>query len=208
MNDPLQKILFELAARFRLAILGSLPSACPLATLQDFPRGACRDASLLLAKYLQVNNCGSAFYVLGERQGQDHAWLQLGGLTIDITADQFADQDAAVMVTSDSSWHSSFNGKIHNVADFCLYDPHSAFQLTRAYEAITGLCAGSYAAMDRHQLPALIAPCEGIEPCSTERPGERIFNPGIIVIDVRERPHAAGPDRGRPAAEDAVPFLA
>lgn len=138
---PLQQILFELAFRFRLAIVRSIPSTSPLATLQDFPRGACRDAALLLAKYLQVNNCGTPFYVLGERRGQDHAWLQLQEFIIDITADQFEDQEAAVIVSSDSAWHSSFNGKIHNVADFCLYDPHSAFQLTRAYQAITRFCA-------------------------------------------------------------------
>ena len=143
MKNPLQEILFDFAYRFRLAILRSTPSTCRLATVQDFPRGACRDASLLLAKYLQVNNCGSSFFVLGERQGQDHAWLQLQEFIIDITADQFADQDAAVIVSSDSSWHSSFNGKIHNVADFCLYDSHSAFQLTRAYKAIARVSARS-----------------------------------------------------------------
>jgi hypothetical protein len=144
MNSSLQQMLFELAFRFRLAILRSTPSTCRLATLQEFPRGACRDASLLLAKYLQVNNCGSSFYVLGERQGHDHAWLQLDAFIIDITADQFEDQDASVIVSSDSSWHASFNGKIHNVADFCLYDTHSALQLTRAYQAIARFCARSY----------------------------------------------------------------
>src|SRR6185369_13279411 len=117
--------------------LRSNPSTSSLVTLQDFPHGACSDASLLLAKYLQVKKCGLSLYVLGERHGRRHAWLQLQELIIDITADQFDDQDAGVIVTGDSSWHSSFNGKIHNVADFCLYDRHTVFQLTRAYQAIT-----------------------------------------------------------------------
>ncbi|HBG04589.1 MAG: hypothetical protein A2075_21300 [Geobacteraceae bacterium GWC2_58_44] len=137
MNDPFQEILFALASRFRLAILRSNPSTSSLGTLQDFPHGACGDASLLLAKYLQVNKCGRSLLVLGERHGRGHAWLQLQEVIIDITADQFDDQDDGVIVTSDSSWHSSFNGNIHNVADFCLYDRHTVFELTRAYEAIT-----------------------------------------------------------------------
>jgi hypothetical protein len=137
MIDPFQEILFSFASRFRLAILRSNPSTSSLATLRDFPRGACGDASLLLAKYLQVNRCGQSLYVLGRRRGHVHAWLQLEQFTIDITADQFDDQDAGVIVAPDSPWHASFYGKIHNVADFCLYDPDTVFQLTRAYEAIT-----------------------------------------------------------------------
>lgn len=137
MNNPFQQILFEHASRFRLAIMVSDPAASRLATLRDFPHGACRDASLLLAKYLQVKNCGRSLYVLGERHGHGHAWLQLQEFTVDITADQFEDQEAGVIVSSDSPWHATFNGKIHNVADFCLYDPRSAFELTRAYEVIT-----------------------------------------------------------------------
>ena len=137
MDDGFQEIIFQLASRFRLAILRSKPSTCSLASLENFPHGACGDASLLLAKYLQVNKCGHSLYVLGERHGHRHAWLQLQEITVDITADQFDDQAAGVIVSADSSWHSSFNGKIHNIADFCLYDRHTVFQLTRAYHAIT-----------------------------------------------------------------------
>lgn len=135
--DPLQEVLFRLAERFREAILRSNPRAGRLATLREFPAGACGDASLLLAKYLQVNGCGRSHYVLGMRRGHAHAWLQLGDFTIDITADQFEDQDAGVIVSAESAWHSTFQGKIQNVADFCLYDRRSVFELTAAYEAIT-----------------------------------------------------------------------
>jgi hypothetical protein len=137
-SDPLQELLFQLAHRFRDAILRSNPRASRLATLRDFPTGACGDASLLLAKYLQVNGCGRSHYMVGKRKGRTHAWLQLADFTIDITADQFEDQDAGVIVSADSPWHSSFQGKIQNVADFCLYDRRSAFELTAAYEVITG----------------------------------------------------------------------
>lgn len=137
-SEPLQELLFQLAHRFREAILRSNPRVSRLVSLREFPRGACGDASLLLAKYLQVKGCGRSHYVLGKRGGRTHAWLQLEKFTIDITADQFEDQDAGVIVSTDSAWHSSFQGKIQNVADFCLYDKRSAFELTTAYEAITG----------------------------------------------------------------------
>lgn len=133
-----RELLFHLASRFRRAILSTDLPNCSLPSLSDFPHGACHDASLLLAKYLQVNGCGDAYYVLGERGGVRHAWLELQGFVLDITADQFADQPAGVIVTGESAWHAAFNGHIHNTADFCLYDPRSAFKLTRAYHLITG----------------------------------------------------------------------
>lgn len=137
MDDPHRDTLFELAFRFRLAIERSDPATSSLATLRSFPRGACSDASLLLAKYLQVNRCGLSHFVLGKRRRAVHAWLLLHDFIIDITADQFADQPARVLVTTDSSWHSSFHGKVHSLADFCLYDRATVFQLTAAYHAIT-----------------------------------------------------------------------
>lgn len=139
MEDPLQQRLFCLASRFRCGILRSIGSAGSLPTLRDFPTGACGDASLLLAKYLQEKRCGLAHYVLGERRGHRHAWLQLQEFVIDITADQFDDQRAGIIVSLDSSWHASFHGEIHNVADFCLYDRHTVFKLTKAYREITSL---------------------------------------------------------------------
>jgi hypothetical protein len=137
MNEQRQEIVCSLASRFRRAIERSNPATSSLATLREFPRGACADASLLLAKYLQVNGCGQSVFVLGERRGDRHAWLQLEGVTVDITADQFDDQEAGVIVAAESPWHCPFNGRIHNVADFCLYAPDTVFQLTKAYRAIT-----------------------------------------------------------------------
>jgi hypothetical protein len=137
MIDSCRQMIFALASRFRSAIVTSVPSTSSLATLRDFPHGACGDASLLLAKYLQVSGLGRSAFVVGHRDGQEHAWLQLHDFTVDITADQYKDQDAAVIVADDSSWHSSFNGNIHNIADFCLYDRDSAVRLSTAYQEIT-----------------------------------------------------------------------
>ncbi|MCM2357045.1 MAG: hypothetical protein NDI77_02770 [Geobacteraceae bacterium] len=136
MIDTDKENMAKLVACFRSAIIKSYPATLPLITLQNFPFGACGDAALLLAKYLQENEYGDFDYVLGEREGCSHAWLQQESLIIDITADQFEDQKATVIVTEDHSWHSLFNGEIQNIADFEIYDPYTVSELRRAYNAI------------------------------------------------------------------------
>ncbi|GFO53188.1 hypothetical protein GMSM_01950 [Geomonas sp. Red276] len=142
MSDLTVDALFRHAFLFREALVRSARKGVSLPTLRDFPRGSCADASLLLAKHLQEKGWGAAFLVVGERRGQRHAWLGLLDVIIDITADQFEDQPCTVIVSTESSWHSTFNGQVSGVADFCLYAPASAFALAAAYEAITGAMAG------------------------------------------------------------------
>ncbi|MCM0081227.1 hypothetical protein L4X63_06465 [Geomonas sp. Red32] len=128
--------LFRHVLVFRGALASAAAKGVSLPTLDDFPRGACADASLLLAKHLQEKGWGNAFLVVGERRGERHAWLQLGDVTIDITADQFEDQPCGVIVSAESRWHSAFEAHASGVADFCLYEPASATALANAYEAI------------------------------------------------------------------------
>jgi len=125
----------ELATLFRSAILKCDPKSLPI-TLQGYPGGACGDAVLLLAKYLQENNFGQFNYMLGQREGRSHAWLQKNGVIVDITADQFIDQSNTVIVTKDNSWHSSFHGEALHVADFSIYDEHTKAMLNNAYMTI------------------------------------------------------------------------
>lgn len=41
---------------------------------------------------------------------QSHAWIELDGLIVDISGDQFVDQHEPVFVTKDRTWHDSFGG--------------------------------------------------------------------------------------------------
>jgi hypothetical protein len=66
----------------------------PHTDLKNFPVGCCKTSALLLARHLDVRGFGRANLVAnGQRRRGDvietHAWLQLGDLNIDITADQF-----------------------------------------------------------------------------------------------------------------------
>lgn len=134
--DTYKDNLTKAAARFRVAIEKCNTATLSCIGLQNFPRGACGDAALLLAKYLQENEYGDFDYVLGEREGCSHAWLQRESLIIDITADQFEDQEATVIVTEDHWWHSLFNGEKQNIADFEIYDPHTVSEMRRTYAEI------------------------------------------------------------------------
>jgi hypothetical protein len=128
--------LHALASAFRRAILSCDPKALPTRPL-DFPRGTCGEATLLLAKYLEEQGCGRFNYVLGQRDNKSHAWLQRGDLIVDITADQFADQPASVIVTAESPWHRGFAGEIQHVADFTTYDKRTVTSLGNMYQVIT-----------------------------------------------------------------------
>lgn len=58
-----------------------------------------------------------------------HAWLQSGELIVDITADQFPDVDARVIVLERSAWHIALNGEVENVADYRIYDGYAGANL-------------------------------------------------------------------------------
>jgi hypothetical protein len=92
----------------------AIPVAEPPMSMSSFPAGACGDVCLLLGTYLA--ECGEEgfLYICGERGSQQdrswmsHAWLDRDGLIIDITADQFPDAPAGVIVERNSVWHQRF----------------------------------------------------------------------------------------------------
>lgn len=62
----------------------------------------------MLGDYLKRKGFGTALNVSGFIGQQSHAWLELNGLYIDITADQFPQIDDDVIVTSKSLFHEQF----------------------------------------------------------------------------------------------------
>lgn len=123
------------ARQFRDAIKRT-PANQLTITMQNFPAGACGDVVLLLGHYLKAQRLNAFDYVLGERDGHSHAWLQQGMLVVDITADQFAEVDESIIVTIESVWHSAFAAKVLHEADFTIYDAYTAANLGAAYHAI------------------------------------------------------------------------
>jgi hypothetical protein len=81
----------------------------------NFPRNSCDHASALLGRYFQEQGFDVVYVNNGCRGGSSwkdsHAWLEIGDLIVDITADQFSDQTERVIVTTDHTWHSTFYGQ-------------------------------------------------------------------------------------------------
>ena len=141
---PIEKNLERLRAtarEFRLAIEHLDRSVLPV-TFENFPRGSCGDAVLLLGTYLLDNGYGEFGYVLGERGDHQantwssHTWLEKQNLVVDITADQFPEISDKVIVCLDSEWHRQFNGKIEHKADYRIYDSRTAASLNNVYNEI------------------------------------------------------------------------
>ncbi len=136
----MSKMLKLLATGFRQAIEQSDLSSEE--GMRNFPRGACGDASLLLSEFLRRHGFAPIDYVEGwARSGPQphgsHAWLEIGGTIIDITADQFPRRPAPpVIVTTDRSWHAHFTEERRSEARLDRLDPRACSHLRRLYERI------------------------------------------------------------------------
>ncbi|MDX3093174.1 hypothetical protein PV703_29635 [Streptomyces sp. ME01-24h] len=129
--------LRTLALGFRQAIID-----CPdpgLVSLARFPHGSCGDASILLGQYLYESGQGVWTYVSAWRNRASHAWLEKNGLRVDITADQFDEVDAPVIIASGGGWHDRFTVD-PKAAHGALIDVHEDFarrELRAAYHRLT-----------------------------------------------------------------------
>src|SRR5260370_31507276 len=137
--------LRTLVNSFRTAILRTDKNKLTI-SFRDFPAGSCGDACLLLAKFLDDAGYGLATYVAGSRGPYSHAWLELGGLQIDITADQFVcdpekllwtgqplELQDGVIVSTDRTWHAGFDDESRHSADIRSYGARTQAILSHSY---------------------------------------------------------------------------
>jgi len=155
VRDDLETVLIELATFFRTAIkhlpLESVPPA-----LQDrfksFPRDMCEFASNLLGRYLTEKCITNVRYVCGTLPGPGggkHAWLDVQGFTVDITADQFNAADRfkgkldPVIVTKVSRWHRRLKDvESRDAVDLGDYSKEAREQYDCIYsEVLKSICA-------------------------------------------------------------------
>jgi hypothetical protein len=129
------KNLFLDVLRFRRAIEKCDKNLLP-ASFHSFPTGSCGDASIILAHYLKEKGFGKFDYILGERMGKSHGWLKQNEIIIDITADQFVDNNESVIVTINSEWHKDFKGEKQHTVDLSTYDEKRSNKLISAYNEI------------------------------------------------------------------------
>ena len=75
-----------------------------------FPSGWCGCVSRVLGAWLCRDYPGEAFYYVCGWRGSSHAWIEYRDVVLDITADQFKDNNKKIIVTSlrDSIFHNTF----------------------------------------------------------------------------------------------------
>lgn len=139
-----------LATKMREAI-EAVPQEKLPQPMSHFPRGSCGDASLLLGAYLVDQGFNGFEYVCGERgikaknTWTSHAWLALGELVVDITADQFADAPSSVIVESPSLWHQQFEVDQKGPSDFRAWSGPGTYHLITMYAYLKPLLFASRA---------------------------------------------------------------
>ena len=85
---------------------------------QEFPLGTCGDISDILAEHLYEQGFGSIDYVCGIYNGRSHAWLEISGYAVDITANQFSDISANFLYQPPEIWHYKFKEKTRRKAGY------------------------------------------------------------------------------------------
>jgi hypothetical protein len=128
MHPPAQIARLRiLATSFRRAICATDPSDVDPEVrfiVANFPKDVCGAVCFLLGHYLRTNGFPGAEYVNGIRpaDGRSHAWIETGGIIVDITGDQFPEIADEVLVTTDDTWHCQFSHQPgRRLADFLIY---------------------------------------------------------------------------------------
>ena len=104
------------AARNLRSAIEMLPRRHRGDLLDGFPKSCCKPASQLLARYLvTIARVPMVQFVSARRHGepwckgwQSHVWLEAGGMSVDITADQYSEARDPFIVSAASRWHDTF----------------------------------------------------------------------------------------------------
>ncbi len=119
--------LFRVVQIFRVAV-EQYKETKPQNIFAKFPAGCCKNTSFLLSKYLLEKGFGKAQYVCGQdlfnKKFSTHGWLELDGVTIDITADQFGKNILPIIITTNNAFHSRFHSLKYFDFDSYMEDFH------------------------------------------------------------------------------------
>lgn len=109
-----------------------------------FPSACCDDSSQILAAYLTDNGFFGAVLIRGKYGGKNeellsHVWLDLDGLKIDITADQFHKRgydNPSVIIARKNEFLETFEKNNDGIADFRIHlKDYSGLYLMRDFES-------------------------------------------------------------------------
>ncbi|MDO6524724.1 hypothetical protein Q4519_03405 [Motilimonas sp. 1_MG-2023] len=98
-------------------------------SVSKFPEACCDDSSQLLAAYLSDNGYSNAKLIRGANGGFNeelgsHVWLNLDGVHIDITSDQFNKygyKNPPIIIAEHNDFLSSFEAQDDGIADYRIH---------------------------------------------------------------------------------------
>ncbi|MCM3257087.1 hypothetical protein M3664_04730 [Paenibacillus lautus] len=134
----MEQLIYKVASNYREIIesihWSEFPSECQLN--YSFPHGACSDVSMLLGKYLLDKYGIDCEHVTGSTEvagmvSRSHAWLEVAGYKIDITADQFEDIDEKVILVKTHPLYEDYIPNIRRKMSSCFPE-----ELKSSYEVI------------------------------------------------------------------------
>lgn len=111
----LKASLNQLVCRYRTAVENVMKTAWVPEHLRDFPHGCCGTISELLGEHLNSLDIVEFYYVCGNKDGGSHAWLEVYGLVVDITADQFEGRPAVYVGVKDA-WYAEWEEDTKHLA--------------------------------------------------------------------------------------------
>lgn len=107
--------MFELANAFRTAVEAVIKTGDIPVHIQGYPSGCCGIISELMGDYFNTLGVGEFFYVCGVKEGSSHAWLEVDGLIVDITGDQFPARPR-IYVDKPDAWYCEWELDIKHLA--------------------------------------------------------------------------------------------
>ena len=110
--------------------------------LKLFPRGSCGDASLILHSLINDAGIAGSRTAHATRVGADgmswptHAWVELSGVILDITPDQFPDGGETIYVGPASPFYDSFVVDYYEIATIKVMKGHGIPELHDFYDRL------------------------------------------------------------------------
>lgn len=137
-----QSHLVELVTRFRGALEHVIADGKAPFNIECFPDGCCGITTELLGDYLNSLDIGEFKYVRAKKSTSSHAWLEVYGLIVDITSDQFPGRPR-IYVDKPDAWYNEWRveakeiAKHDSLASFYLDERNFLLQVIEVMEEST-----------------------------------------------------------------------
>lgn len=107
--------LNQIVGRFRVAVEHVISTSGAPRHIERYPNACCGIISELMGDYLNTLDMGEFHYICSMKNGASHAWLEISGLIVDITGDQFPDRPP-IYVDKPDAWYAEWEEDIRHLA--------------------------------------------------------------------------------------------